>query len=244
MKPEPGQMSHRDRTSSLRTAAKRRVGALSTYLMISAVVIVTAMLGCASSSDRAGSSGHPQPALTQTPALPSVASAQGIPALVAQQVGRLHHPVRDAAGAALGPGVGVLIGGVNSRDASVSSIQVVRRATDISIGHLTEPLQNPAAVSMNGALYLVGQGRPGARAEILRVDPRSGRTEVAGRLPQPRSAPATVVVGKTVYLIGGYDGRRRWTRSSPGGRGRTLAPSRRCRTRSGAQPRPPPTGVS
>jgi hypothetical protein len=194
-------MSHRDRNSS----APRRTRAL---LIIAAAVVVGTAGGCGSASGPTTSAQPPQPAPAQTPATPSPGSATGVPNLVAQRIGRLRTPLRDAAGVPLGPGAGLLIGGVDAHGTPVSTLQLVRRGTDIPIGHLSQPLPDASAVSVGGAVYLIGQRTAGSRPVILRVDPRTGRTELAGRLAQPRSAPATVVVGDTVYVIGGYDGRR------------------------------------
>jgi N-acetylneuraminic acid mutarotase len=55
-------------------------------------------------------------------------------------------------------------------------------------------------------VYFVGGGNGGASsADILRISPPRG---VVGRLPAAASDVAAATLGGTVYVVGGYDGRR------------------------------------
>jgi N-acetylneuraminic acid mutarotase len=60
------------------------------------------------------------------------------------------------------------------------------------------------AFNLGGQLYVAG-GRHGtvATARIWRLDLRTGRTTAAGRLPRAFSDAAAVVVGGSVWLVGG-----------------------------------------
>jgi hypothetical protein len=60
------------------------------------------------------------------------------------------------------------------------------------------------AATVNGRIYLLGGSTPHGPSETIRLlDPRSGRTSVAGKLPHPLTDAAVASVGSTIYLLGG-----------------------------------------
>lgn len=77
-----------------------------------------------------------------------------------------------------------------------------------------EPIQSPALVSDGHYLYQVGgmhatngAGEPQALHSLVgaaRFDPKANRWEPLPDLPEPRSSHAAVVVGQTLYVVGGW----------------------------------------
>ena len=70
---------------------------------------------------------------------------------------------------------------------------------------LPTPVAHAPLVALGGILYLVGGAAPGGApvARIVRIDPGSGGTTVAGRLPHPLADSAAVRVGSRTIVLGG-----------------------------------------
>ena len=67
------------------------------------------------------------------------------------------------------------------------------------------PTAYGALVAYHGALYLIG-GKTAAGAPdatVLRIDPQTGTTTVAARLPQGLAEPAAVALADRIVVIGG-----------------------------------------
>jgi hypothetical protein len=121
-------------------------------------------------------------------------------------VGHLPTGLRYAAVAATGSKV-IIDGG--STEAGVSrAILSFDPATGrvIQIGSLPHPLTHASAVSLGGAVYVIG-GRgstPGSQTSaILAIDPGSGRVQTAGALALPLSDASVAAVGGQIVLAGG-----------------------------------------
>ena len=120
----------------------------------------------------------------------------------AATIGRLDHPVHDAAGVTLGGAMLVLGGGAITQDAWVQRV-VVDGGTSTVPGHLPAARADLAAVVVGSQAVVVGGGAGG------RADPRVLATSdgvhfrLVARLPVAvRYAAVTVADGK-VFVIGG-----------------------------------------
>lgn len=136
----------------------------------------------------------------------AVASAPGGPWLVARRLHALPAPVQDAAAASANSGA-LLLGGLDSSQVSVPTIQRVRPAhRPRALGTLQTPVHDAAAARIGSTVYLFGGGQSASYNAITAVDPRTNHTHAVGQLPQPRSDLAAAAVGHTVYLVGGFTG--------------------------------------
>jgi hypothetical protein len=151
-------------------------------------------------------------------------------------VASLPVPVRYCAVAALSGSLYVFGGEAASGPNAgrpVADIQLVnpkRRSASV-VGHLPEPLQGAAAVTLAGHIYLAGGDTAGARtaraglgttqlsppvnpkgsglsslSTIWAFDPVRRRTLVAGRLQVPVSHAGVAVLGPRAWLVGGETG--------------------------------------
>src|SRR5919201_5940121 len=115
-------------------------------------------------------------------------SAKHVVRLADRAVGLLSTAVQDAAGARIGKKGFVLLGGLNAADTSTNRIRAVTGAAERARGALPRPIHDAAAVSLRGVTYLFGGGDGNEQVDdILRVDPTTGRTNLAAHLPAPCS---------------------------------------------------------
>jgi len=129
--------------------------------------------------------------------------------LVAQKRGSLGAPLQDAAGASLGRGLALLLGGLTAADTSTNAVHRVSVTRDRALARLPVAVHDAAAVALGPAVYLFGGGDGLTQhREILRVDSATGRTALAGQLPDASSDQAAAAIAGTAYVVGGYDGRR------------------------------------
>jgi YVTN family beta-propeller protein len=141
--------------------------------------------------------------------------------------GKLPSPVQDAAAAPVEPHGALLIGGLTAADVSTGDIVRVGSTGSRRIGGLVPALHDAAAAQLPGGVFLFGGG-DGVRQHdtIVKVDPATGSTSVAGRLPAPSSDQAAAAIGATAYVVGGYTGTR-WLDTivawRPGSGGRVVA---------------------
>ena len=73
-------------------------------------------------------------------------------------------------------------------------------------GSLTDVVHDGAGAQLGATSFVFGGGSPTTFATVQSLGPSAGTGRVAGQLPQPRSDVAAATVGRTVYLVGGYDG--------------------------------------
>jgi hypothetical protein len=129
--------------------------------------------------------------------------------LVTRPAGTLTQPVQDTAATYVSGRGTLLIGGLTATDMSTGDIRRLAGRRDHSIGALSPGRHDAAAVTLNGTPYILGGGDGIHQLdEILRIDPATGRTSQAGRLPAPSSDHAAAVIGDTAYVVGGFTGAR------------------------------------
>src|SRR5262249_25493518 len=89
----------------------------------------------------------------------------------------------------------------DAADTSTDGILVVRGERSELRGRLPGKLHDAAAAALGSSVYLFGGGDGVAQLDsITRVDPTTGRTEAARRLPPPSSRSP----GAPAYVGGGY----------------------------------------
>ena len=155
-------------------------------------------IGLATASRR-GAKAPQSPSLTAAPA--------GPPSLTARVEGRLPFGMQRASAAAAAPQAVTLLGGLDSSDASRTSIQRLQSGRATSLAALKAPVHDAAAVALGADVYLFGGGSESSSvSSIVRVDPNTGQSQPAGSLPQPSSDLAAAAVDGTAYLVGGFNG--------------------------------------
>jgi hypothetical protein len=113
-----------------------------------------------------------------------------------------------------GSGSVVVLGGLTSANASSASVVTigVPAGTAAPAGSLTTGTHDAAGAVLGGRALVFGGGAATSFSTVEAIPlpaPGSATTaSVTGQLPQPRSDDAAVTVGRTAYVIGGYDGSR------------------------------------
>lgn len=116
------------------------------------------------------------------------------------------------------PGAGgriVILGGLTASNASAPGVYTLGTTTGTlaHVANLVSGLHDASGAVINGEDVTFGGGSPGTVATV-EATPAPGPTdstaiafsETIGSLPQPRSDSSTVTVGRTSYIVGGYDG--------------------------------------
>ncbi len=116
------------------------------------------------------------------------------------------------------PGPGGLLtvlGGLTTSNASAQGIYTLDPATGklAHVANLSGGLHDSSGAVINGQDVTFGGGSPATVATVQAVPTptASGPGTIAaavvtGKLPRPRSDSATVTIGTTTYIVGGYDG--------------------------------------
>jgi hypothetical protein len=109
----------------------------------------------------------------------------------------------------------VILGGLTASGASAQGVYTLDTATGklAHVGNLTGGLHDSSGAVIGGQDYAFGGGSPSTIATVQAIaapgpSPSAAlaAAKVVGTLPQPRSDSATVTVGTTTYVVGGYDG--------------------------------------
>jgi hypothetical protein len=183
--------------AGIRTALERVPFAL---LIFACSTCIAALAGCSSSKPPSSGQTPPPSASAATNLSPQIRPAKPLPA-----------PAQDVAASAVGPDQALLAGGLDARDTSRPNIDSLTNGSVVPRGRLPNGLHDAAAVTLGKYVYLFGGGGTQGGNErssdrILRIDPTSGATSDAGKLPTPTSDLAAAVVGDTAYLVGGFTG--------------------------------------
>ena len=108
----------------------------------------------------------------------------------------------------------VTVGGLTTGDASTSAVTTITvpAGTPTPVGSIATPTHDAAGAVLAGRVLVFGGGNQTTVATVqafpLAASGSTGHGTVIGQLPQPRSDAAAVTVGRTAYIIGGYDGTR------------------------------------
>ena len=106
------------------------------------------------------------------------------------------------------PGGGLLVvGGLDSSDVSTSGVfRLDPQSTRVTpVGSLSQPLHDAAATTVRAKTLVLGGGSISTIDEVESL--KSGSTgQVVGHLPTPRSDVSAVTLGRSAYVLGGYDG--------------------------------------
>src|SRR5205807_2512480 len=134
----------------------------------------------------------------------------------------------------------LLLGGLTAADASTGSILVAGAGGAHQIGSLPSARHDTSAVRIDGSVYLFGGGTATSQLdEILRVDPATGGTSLAGprrrRTPLRRRSAASPTWSAGVASLSAC--RRRASSRSSSQRA-AFAPRARCRPRARTSLRP------
>jgi YVTN family beta-propeller protein len=143
---------------------------------------------------------------TRTHAQPIVQPVQRD--LAEKVTGSLPSALMDPSYVASGGGI-VLLGGLNAADTSVDTVIAAGYHGARVIAHLPSVRHDTAAAVINGNIYVFGGGNgPSQLDDIVRVDPRAGRSTLIAHLPAASSDSTAAAIGGTAYVVGGYTGTR------------------------------------
>ena len=100
----------------------------------------------------------------------------------------------------------VVLGGLRSGGSSTNAVEVLDTRTGALSPHgsLLEATHDAAGTTLGARLLVIGGGTtaPSGSTQIE----TGGRTTAGGALPQARADAGAVTIGRTAYVVGGYDG--------------------------------------
>ena len=100
----------------------------------------------------------------------------------------------------------VLLGGLASGDSSTAAVEGLdtRNGVLSPHGNLLQPTHDAAVAELGGHVLVIGGGSA-TPARSIQIE-RGGTTISGGSLPSARADSSAVTIGRTAYLVGGYDG--------------------------------------
>ncbi len=131
--------------------------------------------------------------------------------LTARTLAPLAAPISGESAAAV-PGGTMIIGGLDSTEASVSGVFLLDSGGKLApAGALSGPLHDAAATTLGGKVLVFGGGTETSvdTVQSLPASPPAGgetTATVVGHLPAVRSDLSAVTIGSRAYVLGGYDG--------------------------------------
>jgi len=187
-------------------------------LLVVAVLVVTLSSGSRSGPTR----GSAPSSTTATAASGSIAAsgpptvgthhgrtaAPGPPSLEAGiEPWQLAAPLSREALVAVGNRLRIL-GGLSPSGSSLSGASWLdpKSGAVTAAGSLADVVHDGAGAQIGAASFVFGGGSPDTFATVQSLGAATPTGAVAGQLPQPRSDLATATIGRTVYIVGGYDG--------------------------------------
>ncbi len=101
-----------------------------------------------------------------------------------------------------------LAGGLLASQSSANGVFQLDPSTGAlhSVGTLPHAVHDAAAAVVSGRLLVFGGGASAVEDVVQSVDLHSGSSAIIGHLPTPLADLQAVSDGRTVYLVGGYDG--------------------------------------
>lgn len=131
--------------------------------------------------------------------------------LVSRKLSPLPAPISGESAATV-PGGMLLLGGLDSTEASVSGVFLLAPSGKLTpAGALSGPLHDAAATTLGGQVIVFGGGTETSTDAVqsLPASPPAGEeatATVVGHLPAVRSDLSAVTIGPRAYVLGGYDG--------------------------------------
>lgn len=122
-------------------------------------------------------------------------------------VGQLPAPLSDAVGVSTSRGI-VIVGGYDGAQASAQVLLVSAADSASRLATLPVPVRYPAvALSTSGAaerlVVFGGESRGVATDVVQQIDLASGHTAVIGHLPMARTQASALVLGGSIFVLGG-----------------------------------------
>lgn len=207
----PSPLTRLARAHARRATVRRRralaAGALASLIVLGALLATCAGTG-SSPAPRTSASSSTTPHVGR--ALESISAAESglLPWTLAAPVSRVV--------TLPGPGSQLeLLGGLTTSNVSTQGVYTLdtTSGTLTHVADLTAGLHDASGAVVDGRDVTFGGGSPATVATVQGVPAPGGAPHgtiasatVTGSLPQPRSDSAAVTVGKTTYIVGGYDG--------------------------------------
>jgi hypothetical protein len=192
-------------------------------VLVLALVLITVV----SSSGNGGGSSSPPPSTTGRPAGSGAAGAHpqstrhgakaGSGAIPAIESGllpwQLTAPLsREVAVEGANPSSVSVLGGLTTASATTPNVVslAVPAGTPTPAGSLATPTHDAAGAVLDGRILVFGGGVLTSLSTVQAYPFSTGTATTAGtvvgQLPQPRSDATSVTIGRTAYVVGGYDG--------------------------------------
>jgi len=122
-------------------------------------------------------------------------------------VGSLADAVSGAAVVPDGSEGASFLGGLDTANTPIATVQSFNGSTTSAPGTLPAPLASAGAAVLDGTTYLFGgSDTVGATSDIVSLASGDSSATIAGSLPQPTEGAAVAASGNTAYVIGGSDG--------------------------------------
>ncbi len=128
-------------------------------------------------------------------------------------VGHLPSARSDLASATVGRRI-VVIGGYDGHGPALTDVLVSANARRFSVfGRLRVPVRYPAVAVADGAIWVLGGERSGVMVDaVQRIDARTGRVRIVGKLPHPLGHASAAKLGDRIVLAGGRSSETTLTR--------------------------------
>jgi DNA-binding beta-propeller fold protein YncE len=123
-----------------------------------------------------------------------------------RQAGTLPAPVQLPAVAGTPAGDALVMGGLDSADASSPAIVRIAGGSARVVGRLPAALHDAAAATIGSRTLFMGGGNGGSSSSAIDLVSPSGVATRAGALPVAASDVAAASVDGAIYVVGGYDG--------------------------------------
>ena len=134
----------------------------------------------------------------------SLATVQAVSSTGASSVaGRLPVPRSDVSCATAGSAV-YLVGGFDGASYQPDVLSTTDGSHFTTVARLAIPVRYAAVAAAGSRIWVFGGEAPdGPTSAIQRIDLRTGKTAVAGHLPQPAQGAAAVALGGRIFVAGG-----------------------------------------
>jgi hypothetical protein len=169
------------------------------------VLTTACVLGLLGGAGCGGGTGSPSSTQTARSS-PGATKPTSPPRLVYRTLFSLPAPVQDPAAAALAGDRFVLLGGLDSADASTAGVLVANLRAPLGSGSLPLAQHDAQAATLAGGVYVFGGGQFTQYNHILRFDPATAAVSMAGRLLTPASDVGVTESDGVAYIVGGFDG--------------------------------------